>query len=90
MTVPKTSVNEHNKTISRQNDIRMARQVFAMQSETRTKPLKNRTHKPFRLSVGAAYLRHVPTASFFRQGIHWTDVECWNSFKRLKMLQLPS
>lgn len=58
MPVPEAAVNENRGLILRENDVRSARQITAVQAETVTEPVQRPPHRNFRLSVFTFHARH--------------------------------
>jgi hypothetical protein len=68
--VPEAPVDEDDRPVFREDDIRVAGQVFAMQAEAIPQPVQQAPDDEFRLRVPAADTRHVPASSIGRAAIH--------------------
>lgn len=60
MLVPKATMHKNNCSVFRKNNVRLARQLLHMKSETKARSMKHRPDDYFRLGVTASYSRHVP------------------------------
>jgi hypothetical protein len=58
MSVPKTTVYEHNRMPSRQDDIGSARKTSAAKPIAIPKAVKKASHHQFRLRIAASYKLH--------------------------------
>lgn len=65
MPMPETAVNKNNGFVFRQDDVRFARQVFDVFSESVTGAVQHGAHQHLGLGIFALDLRHIP-ASLFR------------------------
>lgn len=69
MAVPEAPVNEDDRAVLRENDVRFSGEAGSMQPEAKTSPVEKATKKNFGFCVLAPDLGHVPAAAFFRNPI---------------------
>lgn len=68
--MPEAAVNEYNRTVLRQDDIRLSWQISAMKAEAEPHAVQHGTDNQLRLGVRTRDPAHIPTASLRRQVIH--------------------
>lgn len=64
MAVPEATVNQHNRAMARQNDVRCSWQTGSMKSEAQSEPVNHLANSNFRPRVPAPHSRHVAAALF--------------------------
>jgi hypothetical protein len=70
MTVPKATVDEHSRTMSRENYIRPSRKILTVEAEPETCGMKRPAHFKFRFGVPASDPRHHATTSRPINNVH--------------------
>lgn len=69
MAVPEAPVNEDDRAVLRENDVRFSGQAGSMQPEAKISPVEKATKKNFGFCVLSPDSGHVPTTAFFRNPI---------------------
>nr|WP_301101299.1 hypothetical protein [Propionivibrio sp.] len=62
MPMKKAPVNENYRSITRQDNVRLSRQVFAVETEAESKKMQQGTNSPFWASVFRLYRPHDATS----------------------------
>ena len=68
--MPEATVHEDDQFVLWQYDVRLARQVLAVQPEPIAEPVQRRADEQFRLGVLAADAGHVPASTGFGDSVH--------------------
>jgi len=69
VSVPETSVNEYNSSVSRQDNVRFSRKILSSERETVPNDMEEGADDEFRFGVLRPDTRHVPTAPFLCQSV---------------------
>lgn len=72
MAMPEASVHKNNCFPLRENDVRLARKIFAVKAESKSDTMKNRTNLDLGRRVPAPDAAHIPTSSGLIESIHGT------------------
>jgi hypothetical protein len=70
MLMPKTSVHEDHFPESRKNNVRMARQILAMQAESVAQAMDQTAEDEFRIGIFASYTPHVGASLVQTELVH--------------------
>jgi hypothetical protein len=77
MAMPKATVNENDRAISRQDDIRSTGEVFTMKPEAVTQSVKNASNGELRPSVFATYRRHIAASLLASMDVNHEKAPLW-------------
>lgn len=72
MAMPEAPMHKHSCSPLRENDVRLAREIFAVKAEPKSYIMKKRTNLDLGRRVPAPDAAHVPTSSGLIESIHGT------------------